>query len=500
MKRFSLVPPIALDRRQNRPVYGQLYDWFRAAIIDGRMRPGQRIPSTRSMAAELRISRISVSNAYEQLQSEGYLETFAGSGTCVARTIPDEALVPGHRGEKSHSEQVVAGRNRRTVSARALSLLPATSEPWLQHKGAFRVTMPALDEFPINIWSKLVARRCRTQSRSMMAYGDAMGYLPFRQAIAEYLNTYRGVRCEPSQVLVTTGSQQGLQITAQTLLDPGDRVLIEDPGYPGARVAFISAGAELVPAPLDDDGMMVPRNSDRRRRPQVAYVTPSHQYPLGMTMSATRRMSLLNWATTTGSWIIEDDYDSEYRFDRRPIASLQGLDVHGRVIYIGTFSKILFPALRVGYVVVPKDLAPVFSAVRDAADIFSSTFYQAVLSDFIQEGHFARHIRHLRMLYMERRKVLIEAMQKEMGTHLQVIGSEAGMHLVGLLPPGIDDMKVSKEAARNGISAMPLSICWLNPPARGGLILGYAGPNTRQIKDGVRKLRLIIDEQVRSLC
>jgi GntR family transcriptional regulator/MocR family aminotransferase len=358
--------------------------------------------------------------------------------------------------------------------------------------------MPALDEFPINIWSKLVARHSRAQSRGMMAYGDAMGYLPFRKAIAEYLNTFRGVRCDASQVLVTTGSQQGLQIAAQVLLDPGKRVFIEDPGYPGARSAFLSSGAELLPRPLDDEGMIEPGNMHRRHPAHVAYVTPSHQYPLGMTMSAARRMSLLNWARTTESWIIEDDYDSEYRFDSRPIASLQGLDTHGRVIYIGTLSKVLFPALRLGYVVIPEDLVPIFSAVREAADIFSSTLYQVVLTDFICEGHFARYIRRLRMLYMERRKTLVTAIRREMGESLEVIGAEAGMHLVGLLPPGINDMKISEEAAQNGISTMPLSTCCLIPPTRGGLVLGYAGPNARQINDGVRKLAIILNRHRRS--
>lgn len=498
MRRSSFVPPITLDRRQNRPVYGQLYDWFRTAITEGRMRPGQRLPSSRSVAAELRISRISVTNAYEQLLSEGYLETFVGSGTCVARTIPDEAFDPEGAGERAGSEQVVAKSDRRTVSARALALLPRGPEPWLHHRAAFRVAMPALDEFPINIWSKLVARHSRAQSRGMMAYGDTMGYLPFRKATAEYLNAFRGVRCDASQVLVTTGSQQGLQITAQVLLDPGNRVFVEDPGYPGARLAFLSSGAELLPAPLDDDGMMEPGNIGRRRPAHVAYVTPSHQYPLGMTMSAARRMSLLNWARTTESWVIEDDYDSEYRFDSRPIASLQGLDTHGRVIYIGTFSKVLFPALRLGYVVVPKDLVRIFAAVRDAADIFSSTLYQLVLTDFISEGHFAPYIRRLRMLYMDRRKTLVNAIRREMGDFLEVIGAEAGMHLVGLLPPEISDMKISEEAAQNGISAMPLSACCLIPPTRGGLVLGYAGPNVRQINDGVRKLAIILNRHRRS--
>jgi GntR family transcriptional regulator/MocR family aminotransferase len=232
-----------------------------------------------------------------------------------------------------------------------------------------------------------------------MSYGDAMGYLPFREAIAEYLGAVRGVRCESSQILVTTGSQQALQISAQVLLDPKDRMWMEEPGYPGARQAFMTVGAELIPVRVDHDGMNVAEITRRGRNARAVYVTPSHQYPMGMTMGATRRMLLLNWAARSGAWIIEDDYDSEYRFGSRPIASLQGLDTDGSVIYIGTFSKVMFPALRLGYVVVPKDLVHAFSAARDAADIFSSTLYQAVMTDFIHEGHFARHIRRMRMLW-----------------------------------------------------------------------------------------------------
>jgi GntR family transcriptional regulator/MocR family aminotransferase len=327
-----------------------------------------------------------------------------------------------------------------------------------------------------------------------MAYGDAMGYLPFREAIAEYLGAVRGVRCESSQILVTTGSQQALQISAQVLLDPKDRMWMEEPGYPGARQAFITVGAELIPVPVDHDGMNVAEITRRGRNARAVYVTPSHQYPMGMTMGATRRMLLLNWAARSGAWIIEDDYDSEYRFGSRPIASLQGLDTDGRVIYIGTFSKVMFPALRLGYVVVPKDLVHAFSAARDAADIFSSTLYQAVMTDFIHEGHFARHIRRMRMLYMERRRALVKAIHIQMGDMLEVIGAEAGMHLVALLPPGANDVVVSRKAAQMGVSAMPLSTCYLTPPARSGLILGYGGTNAHQIRDGVRKLRMSVQE------
>jgi GntR family transcriptional regulator/MocR family aminotransferase len=325
-----------------------------------------------------------------------------------------------------------------------------------------------------------------------MAYGDAMGYLPFREAIAEYLGAVRGVRCEASQILVTTGSQQALQISAQVLLDPKDRVWMEEPGYPGARQAFMTAGAHLIPVRVDHDGMNVEDIIHRGRDARAVYVTPSHQYPMGMTMGATRRMLLLNWAARSGAWIIEDDYDSEYRFGSRPIASLQGLDRDGRVIYVGTFSKVMFPALRLGYVVVPKDLVPAFSVARDAADIFSSTLYQAVLTDFIREGHFARHIRRMRMLYMDRRRSLVKAIHIQMGDTLAVIGTEAGMHLVALLPRGTDDVAVSRKAAQRGISAMPLSTCYLQPPSRGGLILGYGGTNAHQIHDGTRKLRMSV--------
>ena len=378
------------------------------------------------------------------------------------------------------------------MSRRGVALTHVPVQSWLDNLGAFRVSLPALDHFPIGIWSKLVARHSRRPPRGIMAYGDAMGYLPLRDAIAEYLGAVRAVRCEASQIMVTTGSQQGLQLSAQVLLDPKDRVWIEEPGYPSARQAFIAAGAHLIPVPVDDEGMNVAETIRRGHNPRAVYITPSHQYPMGMTMSATRRMLLLNWAVRTGAWIIEDDYDSEYRFGSRPIASLQGLDTDARVIYVGTFSKVMFPALRVGYVVVPRDLVPAFSAARDAADVFSATLYQAVLTDFIREGHFARHIRRMRMLYMERRRALVKAIGAEMGDMLAVIGAEAGMHLTALLPPGMNDVAASRRAAQKGISATPLSACYLRPPARGGLILGYAGVNAHQIYDGTRKLKMCV--------
>src|SRR5580704_5317274 len=360
----SYLPPITLQDREEVPIYRQLYDWFRQAITDGQWRPGQRVPSTRNLAAELKISRMPVLGAFEQLLAEGYLETFVGAGTCVARSIPDDTLSPpAVKAWKGHPEKVEK-RGPRRMSRRGAALTHLPAQSWLDNLGAFRVSLPALDHFPIGVWSKLVARHSRSPPTGIMAYGNAMGYLPFRVAIAEYLGAARGVRCESSQILVTTGSQQALQISAQVLLDPKDRVWMEEPGYPGARQAFMTAGAQLIPVRVDHDGMNVAEIIRRGRDARGVYVTPSHHYPMGMTMSATRRLLLLNWAARSGAWIIEDDYDSEYRFGSRPIASLQGLDTDARVIYIGTLSKVLFPALRLGYVVVPRDLVPAFSAAR----------------------------------------------------------------------------------------------------------------------------------------
>jgi GntR family transcriptional regulator/MocR family aminotransferase len=489
MKRVAaaFLPPIALDHRARTPMYRQLYDWYRQAITTGQLRPGQRVPSTRGLAAELAISRIPVLNAYEQLLAEGYLETVVGAGTRVAESIPDTTRRPP-------APKRVDTRAPRRLSHRGSALLHTPPQPWDDTVGAFRVSLPALDHFPIGTWARLVARHARHPRRGIMAYGDAMGYLPFREAIAEYLGAVRAVRCDASQILVTTGSQQGLHLSAQIVLDPKDQVWMEEPGYPGARQAFTTAGAQIMPLPVDHDGMTVADLARHGHTARAVYITPSHQYPLGMTMSATRRMLLLNWAVRAGAWIIEDDYDSEYRFESRPIASLQGLDTDARVIYIGTFSKVLFPALRLGYVVVPRDLVPAFAAAREATDIFSSTLYQAVLTDFIREGHFARHIRRMRMLYKERRTTLAKAIHTQMDDLLEVVGAEAGMHVVALLRPGIDDVAVSRAAARRGISATPLSACYLSPPPRGGLILGFGGTTARQIHDGVRKLRLSIED------
>jgi len=320
-----------------------------------------------------------------------------------------------------------------------------------------------------------------------------MGYLPLRVAIAEYLGVTRSVRCDASQVLVTNGSQQALLLCANVLLDAGEPIWMEEPGYPGAHEAFRAAGLRLVPVPVDRQGLNVVAGRKRNPNARAVYVTPSHQLPLGITMAAPRRMSLLGWAKRRRAWIIEDDYDSEYRFESRPIPSLQGLDSDSRVIYLGTFSKAMFPALRLGHMVLPPDLVPVFTDARRASDPYCSISNQLAMTDFIREGHLARHVRKMRTLYSQRRKALIEAIRKHLDGLLEVIGDDAGTRLVALLPPGVDDAAVGKAAGDNGISARPLSTCYLRSPARGGLVLGYGNIELAAIDDGVRKLKAIIE-------
>jgi len=301
MKRLpaSFLPPVALDSHAKTPMYRQLYDWFRRAIIAGQLRPGQRVPSTRGLAAELKISRIPVLNAYDQLLAEGYLETFVGAGTCVASSIPDDTLSLQAGKARKGAQETAAKLGPRRMSRRGVAMTRLPTQSWLNIVGAFRASLPALDHFPIGVWSKLVARHSRRPGKGIMAYADAMGYLPLREVIAEYLGAVRAVRCEASQIMVTTGSQQGLQLSAQVLVDPKDRVWLEEPGYPSARQAFIAAGAHLIPVPVDDEGMRVGEMIQRGHTARAVYITPSHQYPMGMTMSATP----LIHAATFASWL-----------------------------------------------------------------------------------------------------------------------------------------------------------------------------------------------------
>jgi len=340
------------------------------------------------------------------------------------------------------------------------------------------------------LWSRLVARRWRDESRGLLNYGPAAGFKPLREAIAAYLGPSRGVQCKPDQIVIVSGTQQALDVCARVLCDPGDAVLVEEYCYSAARAAFTGAGTCLVPVRVDDAGLDISSPAASSSNARVAYVTPSHQYPLGVTMSLARRLALLDWANRTSAWILEDDYDSEYRYVARPLAALQGLDKSGRVIYIGTFSKVLFPGLRIGYMVVPSDLVDAFSRARAAMDWCNPIIDQAVLADFISEGHFTRHIRRMRSIYAERQEALLDALHREAGELLEVARTDAGIHVRCFLPDHIDDRAVSDEAERLGIVAHPLSIFFLGERAQAqcGLVLGYGAYNVRQLREAAGKL------------
>ncbi|HYL86008.1 MAG TPA: PLP-dependent aminotransferase family protein [Candidatus Angelobacter sp.] len=383
----------------------------------------------------------------------------------------------------------------RSVSKRSVLLPPYRPGPWLNKWGAFIVGQLAYEHFPFRIWSSLLNQHLRNVRVNSLHYGDPMGSETFRDTIASYLRTARAVNCEASQIMIVSGSQQALDLVARALLDPGDKVWMEEPGYWLARHVFAMAGCDLVPVPVDGEGLQVSSGIARSRKARAAFVTPSHQFPLGVTMSASRRLQLLEWAHRSGAWIIEDDYDNEYRYESMPIASLQGLDRNSRVIYIGTFSKTLFPSLRLGYLVIPSDLVGRFLAVRQAMDIYPPHLYQEVLQDFIGEGHFARHIRRTRLVYGERRNALVEALRCELGTSVEVLGADAGMHLVVTLPKGLGDRPLCEQAALQQLWLWPLSGCYLGTARRQGFILGFGSTTPRQMPRAVARLRSVIESK-----
>jgi GntR family transcriptional regulator / MocR family aminotransferase len=489
MRKDSTFVPLSvlnIDPESTVPIYRQLYTSLRNAILNGQLASGTQLPSTRALALELGVARGTILNAYEQLLAEGYVEGEMGGGTYVARELPDELL----KAPSIQAFPLPQDQSGRTLSQRGMAMASTAyaSSYDLSPVRVFRPGLAALDAFPLKIWSQITARHARQRSYDLLNYGDPAGYKPLRQAIAAYLGSVRAVKCDPEQVIIVTGSQQALDLSARVLLDPGDDVLIEDPCYLGAKGALLGAGAHLIPVPVDKEGMHITSEMVRGATARMAYVTPSHQYPLGVTMSLARRLALLEWARRAKAWVLEDDYDSEFRYKGRPLAALQGLDTSGRVIYIGTFSKVLFPALRVGYMVVPPDLVDGFVSARTTIDLHPPTLGQVILTDFLDEGHFGRHIRRMRELYAGRQAALVSAVEQELKGLLVVSSNEAGMYLIGWLLHDQDDQRASEVAAAYGIEAPPLSTFRIEPGNSQGLLLGYTAFSEDEIRMGVQRL------------
>jgi len=485
---------LSLNLREPRPgipLYRWLYDELRAAILAGHLRPGARIPATRDLAEQYGLSRPTIVTAFEQLRAEGYVEGKTGSGTYVSQTLPDEVL------QAPRSQARASARYRRpALSDYARRLRPFVGADSARAR-AFRATQPALEAFPTELWAQVAARRLRRVSANLLSGGEALGYRPLREAVAEYLNTSRGVNCSAEQVVINSGVQEALDRTAHLLLNVGEPVWMEEPGYPGAAATFRAVGAKVCRIPVDSEGLSLEAGQRRWPKPRLAYVTPAHQFPLGMSMSLRRRLALLEWAGRSRTMVFEDDYDSEYRYSGRPIPALQGLDRAGVVIFAGSFTDVLFPALRLGYLVLPPDMVDVFAAAESVSTHHPPLIEQAILCDFIREGHFARHVRRMRQLYAERLSVLVESVRRRLAGALVLSSVEAGLRTVGWLQGGVSAEKVSRAAAERSVEAVPLSRCAYGRSPRNALLLGFAAVDEKELKRGVEELARAVETKVK---
>jgi GntR family transcriptional regulator/MocR family aminotransferase len=456
MHDHAILAATPLDRDAATPLFRQLYLRLKEAILAGDMGARARLPATRELGRLLGVSRQTVLAAYEQLMAEGYLQGTVGKGTFVSASLPAAAKAD-RKDAAAEGEKTLI----RPLSARGEAMGAAMARV-RHHDGllrTFRASMPGLDLFPFEVWRKLEARHWRRLELAPvpLGYGGAAGHAPLRELLCAYLKASRGVRCTPEQIIITTGSQQALYLLAQLLLAPGEGVWLESPGYQGAAAPFEVAGARICPVPVDAEGMDVAYAAARYPEARLAFATPSHQLPLGVTMSLGRRLQLLGWAEANRAWIVEDDYDSEYRYTGPPLASLQSLDRAGCVIYVGTLSKVLFPGLRLGYVVAPPALAEPLARAKAVVDRHSPIVPQAVLADFIQEGHFARHIRRTRDAYGERRAAMLDALDARMRGVLACGPSDAGLDLCVGVTNGLSEAEAAARALAAGVDVRPLS-------------------------------------------
>ena len=481
-----------LQLDEEGPLHQQAYRALRGAILDGRLRPGARLPATRSLAGELGVSRNTLLQAYEQLADEGYVTARTGAGTFVAESLPDDRL--GDAAEPGVASATDATPLPLSKAARRiLSAAPRAGISWAiprKHLAYdFRYGEPAYGDLPLETWCRILGRHARRASVARLSYGDPAGAPELRHALADYLRRARGVVCTPEQILVTHGSQQAIDLVGRVLVDPGDRVALEEPHYTGFSLALDAFGAELVPVRVDENGLdttELEAHADLRG----VCVTPSHQFPTGAILSLERRLALLGWAERETAFVLEDDYDGEYRYEGRPVPSLQGLDRAGRVLYLGTASKTLFPSLRIGWLVVPQPLVRAFTLAKAYADTGSSGLEQRVLAEFIEEGHLERYVRRARVRNGQRREALEAAVARHLAGAAELEGTRAGLH--GLL--WVPDLALQREAelrraceARD-VGLYPVRPFFTRPPQRSGYVLGYAALSEEAIEEGVRRI------------
>lgn len=472
------------EREPGQTLTQWLYAELRGAILEGRLRPGTRLPASRDFAHLQRLSRGTVVNVFERLQSEGFLASSVGSGTWVNHRVSPPAPAP--------KDSTALPRYARRVRSGYRQPKPLVG--WVQPPGVrpFRMRDPAIEHFPSELWGRLAVRRARQFKSWLQTHDSGLGYQPLREALADYLGSCRGVRCTAAQIAIVSGVQQGLDLLARVLLKPGDPIWMEDPGYFGASIVLSNRGAKIVPVPVDEEGLSLAAGIKSCARPAGMYLTPAHQFPLGMTMSLERRMAIVSWAARTGAFIIEDDYDSEYRFEGKPVPALQSLDAGSNVILIGSFSKLLFPSIRLGYVVLPEPLVGYFRAYRHRTDFRSISFDQAVLCDFITEGHLGRHLRRMRDLYASRLAALMEAGREYMNGALEISSVKAGLYTAGFLRNGMSSRQAETRAVASGIEVLGLDRFTLRRRDPKGLLMGFAAFDERTIREAVVKLAVAL--------
>ena len=478
---------IRLDRKAREPLHQQLYRQIRDELIAGHFNHNSsRLPSSRALATDLGIARLTVKLAFEKLHAEGYLQAKTGSGTFVADPLPETFLRSNTPVPEPQKERPAR------LSHRVTSLPDQRSGHQLDYgiAGApgvsFVPALAALDEFPITVWERLRAKVLAAKGAHLLQYASSRGDGDLRKAIAAYLCDHRGARCYPDQLIITAGTQQAMMISAMALLNPGDVAWIEDPGFYQARRAFGFAGAKVVPRPIDREGIVLAR-PPRQQSPKLIYVTPSHQFPFGMTMSLARRTALIDFAHTRDAYVFEDDHNSEFRYTGPPLPCLQGLDNSGRVIYAGTLSKILYPSLRLGYLLAPEQLVEPMIKIRAVMDQHSPAIDQATLARFISEGYFLSHIRRMRKLYSERRDFFIEQFRNLLGAYFRLEIPEAGLHFVAWLRRKDELPAIMRACHEIGIRPTPLSSCFMKADTDPALTFGFAAWSKAQIREGLAK-------------
>ncbi len=471
---------LTLNRRpRDQTLVRWLYGELRLAILEGRLRPGTRLPASRDFAGQYGLSRGTVVNVLERLQAEGYVSSRVGFGTWVNQVSAPRATRQTTPTPPAYIRRVISTYRRPK---------PFVDLAFPEGNRPFRIGNPAVCEFPSELWGRIAATRARNFRSWLKTESDGRGYRPLRDAVAEYLAASRGVRCRSEQIVIVSGIQQALDLLSRLLLKPGDPVWMEDPGYFGASIAFANVGAKMIAVPVDQEGLSVSVGTKLCPHAKGVYLTPAHQFPLGVTMSLERRMAVLNWASRAGAFVIEDDYDSEYRFEGQPVPALQSLDDHSNVIFIGSFSKTLFPSLRVGYVVLPPSLVDYFLAFRYRTDFRNSTFDQAVLCDFIVDGHLARHLRRMRNLYAGRLAALIEGGKQHLSGLLELSDVRAGLYTIGFLKNGMASREAEKLAAAQNIEVLAVDRFTLRRPDPKALLLGFAAFDETAIRQAIVRL------------